>query len=249
MLGVWTPLLWTSLFLIVIWWLSRRQAFFFLSALYHLTHSQQVAVVGYALFFLPGTVVHEFGHWSMAQVLGVCTAGFNILPSLGKKGTIKLGSVNVRGGGLPEHTLIGMAPMLLGGALTLFLSYILVDVDALNAAMQHEQWDGVFRTAMSMFSHSDALIFLYLLFTVSGSMFLSASDSAPLKQMALYLAAVILPLYLFGLFPALPPSWAQGIGRFFTLFASGLAVALMVHIVMTLAFALFYALARALRPA
>jgi hypothetical protein len=246
--GVWAPLIWTAVFLIAIWWLSRRQAFYFLSALFHLTRSQQVAVVTYAIFFLPGTVVHEFAHWIMAKILGVKTAGFNVLPKLGRKGEIQLGSVNVRGGGLVEHTLIGMAPMLLGGALTMALSYVLVDVDALVAAIRSEQSGSVLTVALQTFQRPDALIWLYLLFTISGSMFLSASDRAPVQRLALYLAAVLLPLYLFGLIPALPPEWTRVIAEMFTVFASGLAVAVALHLVMTVVFVLIYGLARVLRP-
>ncbi len=248
MFGVWASLIWTGVFLVAIWWLSRRQAFYFLSALFHLTRSQQVAVVTYAIFFLPGTVVHEFAHWIMAKILGVKTAGFHVLPKLGKKGDIQLGSVNVRGGGLVEHTLIGMAPMLLGGALTMALSYVLVDVDALNVAVRTEQFGRVLDVAVQTFSHPDALILLYLLFTISGSMFLSASDRAPIQQMSLYLAAVLLPLYLFGLIPALPDEWTRGISEMFAVFASGLAVAVAVHLMMTGIFVLIYIIARWLRP-
>ncbi len=246
--GVWAPLLWTAAFLVAIWWLSRRQAFYLMSALYHLTRSQQVAVIVYALFFLPGTVVHEFAHWITAKILGVKTAGFHVLPKLGKKGDIQLGSVNVRGGGLVAHTLIGMAPMALGGLITLGLSYYLVDVPALTEAVRSEQVGSVLDVALQTFSRPDALIWLYLLFTISGSMFLSASDRAPIQQMALYLIAVLLPLYLFGLIPALPETWTAVIGEMFAVFASGLAVALLVHVVMTILFAALYLLARTLRP-
>ena len=249
MVGVWAPLFWTVVFLTLIWWLSRRQAFYFLSALYHLTRSQQVAVVTYAIFFLPGTLVHEFAHWFMAQLLNVKTAGFHVLPKLGKKGDVQLGSVDVRGGGLLSHTLIGMAPMLLGSLLTLGLSYWLVDVDALAIAARSGHFDRVLAEAFQVFARPDALLWLYLLFTISGSMFLSASDRAPIQQMALYLALVLVPLYLFGVIPALPTAWMQRIADVFTLFASGLAVALVLHGAMTLAFYLFYILARALRPA
>jgi hypothetical protein len=249
MFGVWAPLFWSVLFLSAIWWLSRRQAFYLMSALYHLTRSQQVAIAGYVIFFWPGTLVHEFAHWIMAKILGVKTAGFHIIPDLKtKNGTIQLGSVNVRGGGLVEHTLIGMAPMLLGGALTLALSYWLVDVDALVAAIRSEQSGSVLTVALQTFQRPDALIWLYLLFTISGSMFLSASDRAPVQRLALYLAAVLLPLYLFGLIPALPPEWTRVIAEMFTVFASGLAVAVALHLVMTVVFVLIYGLARVLRP-
>jgi hypothetical protein len=248
MLSLWEPLFWATLFLIAIWWLSRRQAFYFLSALYHLTRSQQAAVATYAIFFLPGTLVHEFSHWLMAQALGVKTTGFRVLPRLDRKGVIQLGAVDVRGGGLVQHTLIGMAPMLLGGLLTLVLSYLLVDADALSAAVLTGQFQGIWTTARGMFAHSDAFILLYLLFTISGSMFLSASDRAPIQQLAIYVAAIAFLFYLFGLVPAVPESWARTIGEMFAIFASGLAVALIVHVMITGLFALAYYAARALRP-
>ena len=202
----------------------------------------------YAVFFLPGTFLHEFAHWSSARLLGVKTAGFHVLPQWGKKGTIQLGSVNVRGGHLVEHTIIGVAPMLLGGAVTMLLSYMLVDVDALSRAIQAEQYGNVLAVALHAFHHPDALILLYLLFTISGSMFLSASDRAPIQQMALYLAAVLLPLYLFGFMPALPASWTVAISQVFEVFAAGLGVALVVHLIMTAIFALLYILALVLYP-
>ncbi|HFQ95200.1 MAG TPA: hypothetical protein ENK30_01385, partial [Anaerolineae bacterium] len=137
---MWSPLLWSAAFLVAIWWLTRRLAFYLMGGIYRLTGSQQVAVVAYALLFLPGTLVHEFAHWGMAKLLGVKTGGFHILPKLEKNGEIRLGSVDVRGGGLVEHTLIGMAPMLLGGLITVGLSYALVDVDAMKQALQSEQF-------------------------------------------------------------------------------------------------------------
>ncbi len=245
--GPWSPLLWSALFLVAIWWLTRKLAFFLISTIYQLTGSQQVAVVTYALLFLPGTLVHEFAHWLMAKLLGVKTAGFDILPKVTKGGEVRLGSVDVRGGGLLEHTLIGMAPMLLGGVITIGLSYLLVDVQAMQQAVQSEQVDAVFQAFIQAFHHPDALILLYLLFTISSSMFLSASDRAPIQQMALYLLLVLLPLYLFGFMPKLPQSWSQVIADMFGVFASGLAVALVVHVVMTMLTGLLYGGVRAWR--
>jgi len=245
--GPWSPLLWSAAFLVAIWWLTRRLAYYLMAGLYRLTGSQQVAVVTYALLFLPGTLVHEFAHWAMARLLGVKTGGFSVLPRLEKGGEVRLGAVDVRGGGLVEHTLIGMAPMLLGGLLTVVLSYVVVDVEAMKQAAQSEQFEAVVRTLLGAFHHPDALIWLYLLFTISSSMFLSASDRAPIQQMAIYLALVLLPLYLFGFMPALPEAWSQTIAEMFGVFASGLAVALVLHGVMTGLSLLFYLAAQMIR--
>jgi hypothetical protein len=245
--GPWSPLLWSAAFLAIIWWLTRRLAYYVMAGIYLLTGSQQVAVVTYALLFLPGTLVHEFAHWGMAKLLGVKTTGFQILPKVVNKKEIRLGSVDVRGGGLVEHTLIGMAPMLLGGLITVGLSYALVDVEALQQAAQSGDYRQTLRALLAALEHPDALILLYLLFTISSSMFLSASDRAPIQQMALYLGLVLLPLYLFGFLPALPPTWSQTIAEVFGVFASGLAVTLMVHGVMTLLALAFYGVVRTLR--
>ena len=241
---MWSPLLWSAAFLVAIWWLTRRLAFYLMTGIYGLTGSEQVAMVTYALLFLPGTLVHEFAHWFMAQLLGVKTAGFSVLPVLDKKGEVRLGAVQVRGGNLVEHALIGMAPMLLGGLLTVGLSYVLVDVEAMSRAGQGQDWSAMVRVLRDAFHHPDALILMYLLFTISSSMFLSASDRAPIQQMLLYLTVVLLPLYLLGFVPALPPTWSQQIAEVFGVFASGLGVALVLHGVLTALAGLFYALVR-----
>lgn len=247
--GLWSSLFWTAFFLVAIWWLSRQQAFFFMSALYLLTRSEQVSVATYAIFFLPGTVVHEFAHWFMANLLGVKTAGFNVLPKVGKKGTIQLGSVSISGGNLITHTFIGMAPMLLGSVLTVWLSYVLVNVSAMHDAVQAQSLGGVSGYFLQVFRHQDALVLLYLLFTISGSMFLSASDRAPIMQMFLYLALVLTPLYFLGIMPALPSSLTERISEVFSVFASGLAVAVLVHLAITTLMGVFYFLVRFVIPA
>ncbi len=239
----WFPLFWAAVFLVAIWWLSRQLAGYFMAAIYRLTRSQSLAVTLYAILFLPGTLVHESSHWAMARLLGAKTAGFHVLPRVDSKGQVQLGAVDVRGGGLIEHTLIGMAPMLVGGLLTVGLSYILVDVEAVRAALQADAWATLIQVLAATFHRPDAWIWLYLLFTISSSMFLSASDRAPLQQMALYVALVFLLLYLLGVIPALPPSWAQAIRDVAGVFAAGLAVALMLHLVMTPLAWLFYRIA------
>ncbi|RUA17045.1 MAG: hypothetical protein DSY55_02865 [Clostridia bacterium] len=246
--GLWSALFWTAFFLIAIWWLSRQLAFFFMSALYLLTRSEQFSVATYAIFFLPGTVVHEFAHWFVANLLGVKTAGFNVLPKVGKKGSIQLGSVSIRGGNLITHTLIGMAPMLLGGVLTVWLSYVLVNVSAMHDAVQAQSLRSIAVYLWQVFQHQDAFVLLYLLFTISGSMFLSASDRAPILQMFLYLALVLTPLYFLGMMPAVPGSLTGRISEVFSVFASGLAVAVLVHLAITALMGGIYLLVRLAVP-
>ena len=53
-----------------------------------------------------------------------------------------------------------------------------------------------------------------------------------MQQLALYLILVLLPLYVFGILPAIPNSWTVALQQGFAMFASGLAIALLVHVLL-----------------
>lgn len=242
MFGSWAPLVWSLVLLIILWVVSRRLTFYVLSLLYLLTANQNTAVGIYALLILPGTLVHEVSHWAMAKMVGVRTGKFSILPHFTAQRTLQLGAVDVRGGGLWQHTLIGLAPLLAGSFFTIWIAVYLVDVRLLGAAWQSGRWDEVGATLVAGLRQPNAALFIYLLFTISDAMFLSASDRAPVQRMVLYLALVLFALYLFGLIPAFPPAWATLIQNIFRVFAYGLGVALAVHLSLFVIFgALFYA--------
>lgn len=230
MLGPWAPLVWSLTLLVILWLVSRRLTYHVLSLLYILTGSQNTAIGVYALLILPGTLLHEASHWAMARLVGVKTGKFSVLPKFTAQRTLQLGAVDVRGGGLWQHTLIGLAPLLAGSFFTLWIAVYLVDVGLLGAAWQAGRWDDVGAALAAGLSRPNAALFIYLLFTISDAMFLSASDRAPVQRMVLYLALVLLALYLFGFFPAIPVRWEALILNIFRLYAYGLGVALAVHL-------------------
>ena len=236
MLGPWTPLIWSLVLLAALWWVSRRLTIFITTTLLLLTRSGRTTTIIYAIAILPGTLVHEISHWAMAKVVGVKTGAVDVLPRLEANGSLRLGSVSVRGGGLLQLTLIGLAPLLAGSALTMWLSYSLFDVTALSQAWQAQQWGQVLDVIAAGLSQPDALIALYFLFTVSDAMFLSASDREPVLKMLLYLGLILATFFALGLLPALPASWAAALQRAFQAYASGLAVALGLHAALALVF-------------
>lgn len=240
MLGAWTPLFWLVALLVALWWVSRRLAHYFMSAMLLLTNHEGFAVAVYAIFIFPGTLVHETSHWLIAKMVGVRTSSFDVLPKLSRDGSIRLGAVGIRGGNLTQLALIGLAPMIVGSLLTVWLSYSLVDVDALAFALESGRWGAVAEVLLASLRKPDALLAIYLLFTVSDAIFLSASDRAPVQQLALYLVVVLLPLYAFGVLPAIPNSWTVALQEGFAMFASGLAIALMVHVLLLILFGALY---------
>ncbi|NOX63214.1 MAG: hypothetical protein GXP42_14910 [Chloroflexi bacterium] len=241
MFGPWGPLIWSLALLAALWWVSRRLAFYFMSTLYALTRHETLTYALYAILILPGTLIHETSHWLMAQLVGVRTGKVSVLPQIkGKSGQLRLGAVDVRGGKLWQHTLIGLAPLLVGSALTVGLSYALVDVEALAEAWRSREMDAMLGALVASLARPDAALGLYLLFTVSDSMFLSASDREPIQRMVLYLGLILAALYMFGLLPALPASWSESLQHGFRLYALGLSVALALHLALTAVFAVIF---------
>ena len=240
MLGPWAPLVWSLALLAALWWVSRQLAFYFVSVIYRLTRHEGAAASIYAIVILPGTLVHETSHWLMAKLVGVRTGAFTVLPQIGPKGTLRLGAVDVRGGRLWQHTLIGLAPLLVCSLLTLLLANSLVDVGQFIALWQVGQWNQAFAILGASLDQPDALLTVYLLFTVSDAMFLSASDRAPVKRMLLYLAVVLTVLFIITGFPALPASWSLTLQGAFSVYAVGLGIALLIHLTLMVFFGAFY---------
>ncbi len=247
MFGSWAPLVWSLTLLVVLWLVSRRLTFYVLSVLYLLTRSQTTAVSIYALLILPGTLLHETSHWAMAKVVGVRTGKFSVLPQFTAQRTLQLGAVDVRGGGLWQHTLIGLAPLLAGSFFTLWIAVYLVDVRVLGMAWQMGRWDAVADALFAGLQQPNAALFIYLLFTVSDAMFLSASDRAPVQRMLIYLALTLSVFYLLGLIPAFPQNGMALIQNVFRVFAYGLGVALAIHLSLLVIFGALYYVVRGWR--
>lgn len=230
MLGPWAPLFWSLGLLAAVWLSGRQLTRYFLSTVYLLTRSPNAAGSLYAIVLLPGTVVHEASHWLMAKLVGVRTGSIAIFPSRSRGGSYQLGFVTVRGGALWQHTLIGLAPLLVGCLLTYWLATGLFEVSALQQAWLARRWADIGAVVAAGLRGPDAWLRLYLLFAISDAMFLSAPDRAPVQRMLVYLAAVLTVLYAVGWVPALPPGWTTALQGAFAALAAGLAVTLGLHL-------------------
>jgi hypothetical protein len=247
MLGPWAPLVWSLALLAMVWLTSRKLGSYFMGIVYLLTRSRHAALGLYVLVLWPGTLVHELSHWLMAKLVGVRTGRLSIFPSRGRGGHYQLGFVTVRGGALWQHTLIGLAPLLVGSLLTFWLATGLFDVPALQQAWLNRRWADVVAVVGRGLRGPDAWLGLYLLFTISDAMFLSAPDRAPVQRMLVYLAGILTVLYGAGWMPTLPSAWSLALQGAFATFAAGLAVTLGLHLVLLgMAFGVFQ-LIRSLR--
>lgn len=251
MLPAWALSLLASLSLLAaLWWVSRRLSFYFLSLAYLLLPRAEAAQALYAVFILPGTLMHELSHWLAAKMVGVRTGKINLLPQVKRDKSLRLGAVDVRGGSLWQHTLIGLAPLLVGSLLTIVLALRLVDMGQLRLAAQSGSWPRLWAVIQTSLATPDLLIWLYLLFTISDAMFLSASDRAPARRMLAYLGLFVAVLYLLGALPRAGELLAESLPALLGVYAYGLGVALFVHLALLILFwSLFTLLRLVLRPA
>lgn len=152
-------------------------------------NNSNIAIWILALFFLPGTIIHEMMHFLMATILRVSTGPLSIFPVI-EKNDENHGHIKAKAGHIMvartdpfRLTLIGLAPMI-GGLAIIYYSGTLLLSDLEN----------IFVRGITL----SEILGIYLLFITSASMFSSRSD---LKSLLISLPVTILifsALYLSG---------------------------------------------------
>lgn len=141
---------------------------------------QKAIIVFWSLIFLPGTILHEISHFLVAASLGARTGKIEIFPesldldSSGHQRSVRLGSVQTSRLNPIQGFFVGLAPLLIGLIVIVFLS------SQLQVSFKA---DDVNRFAIEG----------YLFFVIANSMFPSLTD---IKQT---LPFVVISLVLFGL--------------------------------------------------
>lgn len=194
--------------------------------------AHEAAVILYYILLLPGVVLHECSHWLAATLLDVPTKGISLLPQIRSGGQVQLGSVNVSRSDALRESLIGLAPLLTGAAAILLLARWRLAVDLpppLDVA-------AILRTLADSLKTPDALLWLYLLFSVSNAMLPSESDREPWLPVLTFVGLFATAVYLTGLVRQVPAS-ARGwmtTGATYLAFVFALAVAVDVPVLLFL---------------
>jgi hypothetical protein len=169
---------------------------------YLLTGKRNWAVLLYAIILFPGVLLHELSHWIAANLLGVRTGSFSVLPKTKADGSVQLGYVEyykTSSVGPIRESLIGSAPLLTGTAAILFIAFQVFDVTNLALAAETGDIESLSRAITTLFSTNDFLIWLYLMFAISNAMMPSASDRKGWPAFALIMAIAAAILYVLGL--------------------------------------------------
>lgn len=166
-----------------------------------LTGNINWSVIVYAIILFPGVLLHEVSHWVVANLLGVRTGRFSVLPQQQKDGSIRLGYVEYYKSadvGPVRESLIGGAPLVAGTAVVLLISFYVFGVSDLAGLIQEGSVDGLSLVIGQLFATNDFWLWLYLLFAVSNAMMPSAADRQAWPAFLALVGVGTVVLYILG---------------------------------------------------
>ncbi len=228
------PLIWVALsvFLLLVF---QRSTHKHLHALFYvLTLKRNWAVILYAIFLLPGVLLHEASHWFAAKILGVRTGSFSILPKNRADGVIQLGYVEYykpSSGRTIRESAIGSAPVISGPLAVFLIATQIFDVSSLGSSLATGQLDNIVVALNDFFSTKDVWIWLYLLFAISNTMMPSASDRKAWPTVAIVFSVIIVSVLLLGFGEALWDEIDRPVSAVASFFGSAFTVALIMDLV------------------
>lgn len=195
----WATVLYLGLLLIPMVYLQRFlqreiQAIFLL-----VTRQPEISMALFSLLFLPGVLLHEISHYLMARLLGVRTGRFSIIPRKLEGGRIRLGYVETASTDFFRDALIGLAPLVIGGAFIGLVGVSMLGLNSLWTGITQGQLAPLNSTIQSIIDQPDFWLWFYLVFTVSSTMMPSASDRRAWLPLILVIMIVVGLLLLIGL--------------------------------------------------
>jgi hypothetical protein len=173
------------IFLIYIFYISRRITQLIYSSVILLTGNNKMAIAVLALILLPGTIIHELSHFVFATVLRVPTGKITVIPKIGEGGEIKTGQMEMAKTDPFRYSIIGMAPLISGLIIIYFTGKLFLQ-------------DNNFIKLISNFQLPTSYITLYLFFIISNTMFTSRKDLEGLKIAGPIAILFLITLYITG---------------------------------------------------
>ncbi len=170
----------------LLFWFRMRLAARFIVMMRRFGCDSQTSIWLYALITLPGVLLHEIAHFLTAALFGLRTGAIALLPMINPDGGVELGSVQVQKCDPFRQSIVGLAPLLFGVPIVVWLSTQLVPLPF--------SWE--------MFYRSWGLLFwfkAYLLVTFALHLFPSQKDMAAWPIAGLLLSVFIGAALLMGI--------------------------------------------------
>lgn len=192
--GLWWLLLTLGPLLLIQRGLHREiQAVFML-----VTRRPAASILLFSVLFFPGVFLHEASHYLMAFLLRVPRGRFSLIPHAIPGGKLQLGYVETAQTDVLRETLIGVAPLLSGGALVGWMGASQLGMGKLGELISQGNWAGFWTEIQAMPQMPDFWLWFYILFVVSSTMLPSASDRRGWLPVVLILAGLLGVAILFG---------------------------------------------------
>lgn len=170
------------------------------------------AVLLYAILLLPGVVLHELSHWTMARLLGVRTGSLSLLPKPQSDGSVQLGYLEyykTKDVGPVRESLIGVAPLITGTIAILLIGVHIFGVSDIVEAAANVNGRLLAHSLRQLVAAPDFFVWLYLIFAFSNAMMPSPSDRRAWPALLVILTLVLALVYLAGLHDTLGSSLAD----------------------------------------
>jgi len=213
-----------------------------------LTRRPELTIGLFSLLFFPGVLLHETSHFLMAVLLRVRTGRFSVLPKVQPGGQLQLGFVETAKADFLRDALIGMAPLLSGGAVIAYLGIFRLGLASLGTLVTHAQWAQFWQALVQLPNLPDFWVWFYLAFTISSTMLPSASDRRAWLPVVLILVALAGIAVLAGAGPWMLTNLAPRVNQLFLTLATIFGISLVLHLILAIPIGLLAnALSRAMR--
>jgi hypothetical protein len=227
-------LLWLLLLLGPLLILTRRlhretQAIFLL-----ITRRPDIALTLFAVAFFPGVFIHETSHFIMARLLGVHTGRFSLIPQPTAEGRLQLGYVETAKSDWLRDSLIGLAPLILGGVFVAYAGLVQLDLNALWGEWSESGPAAFLQAAGGIYHQPDFWLWFYLIFAVSSTMLPSPSDRRAWLPLLLVIGLLVVLSALAGAGPWMMENLAPSLNRVLQVLAVVFAISMLSHLILFL---------------
>jgi len=165
--------------IILLYSLARKVQIGFGRFFYKLTKSEKQSSYLLAVFFLPGTFVHEMAHFLTALFLLVPVGQIELMPEIIEGKGVKLGSVPIGKTDIFRRALVGFAPIIFGVGIILAM---------LSISVSNNYLENSWVTAL----------IIYLIFEIGNTMFMSKRDLEGAWKLLIVVIFIIAIFYFIG---------------------------------------------------
>lgn len=163
--------------------------------LFLIFRNQAVAMTVFSFFFLPGVIIHEGSHFLMAKILRVPTGKVSFIPHQLPGGKMRLGYVEIRKSDFLRESVIGAAPLLIGGAAVACIGLFGFRLSSATVFVENGDWRALVASFETITQQPDFWLYFYLAFVISSMMLPSASDRQtwlPIILFLVFLLAIVM---------------------------------------------------------